>query len=1012
MIMTFIAGDDKSVYILAALIMLIMWSGKALWFSQNHGKITIALACLGVAVTSVALFSGWVALLEEIISTTLPKSSSNKIHENKNLAQATAFIFVSYVIYLVTGMFKSDRTGMGIHPDSIDKDIPEPAYDELREAVCNALSDELRGIDQKTNWSTHLFTPLDAEVERNTRGGRNRKITDLLKAIKGSKNRLFLVLGSPGAGKSVALRKLCQDLASESGKTGKIPIYVNLREWQVQERWSAEKPPTVNNLYDFVKNNVINRDIVTTRFFNKYFDRLYETGRLYFVLDSFDEIPAVLGENENSELIRILSKVIYKFLKGARLESQGILASRLFRKPTMEFQTDVTLEIRPFSEDKVIQTFRKMGNINEGIITRMFLERTDLVSIATNPFSSVLIAEYIGRNNGDLPPSQSEMYASYIDQTLHSCSDKIQKSGLNKNQVLSGTIEISKRMYDEYGLEAPITSLAKELPHIQVEKILEIITFSRLGRVGAGNGDNNVFSFSHRRFTEYFAIKHIINCDSDINLEVIPEDSQWRDALVLYCEVADREKAGIVANFCWETIREVNNIRDIRVIHSLRFLRDAFQNRHECLTDFNIDLSNFLSKQIHGTNDVHTICLCISALSLLNSNSIEDKIVNAIELNNTIVDESAINIYRNLSNVSKTLLKKISKKFIVMNPLLLIRNRKSLQFSFSLSPAFKWVSYIIDLRIFLFVTTILLSIVFYSLNPIYLYISLVTVALVFAIQVFISRVSKGVNGYDLAFIIIMCFCFMIPYTTFLTKSSYVDSVNGYLFENKSNYCNNNTCYTSSDIFPESTPKFLFLDEKMYKYKSDSRFINQFERNKKKGTPKLSFTAELSNKFSQIDKAVAVLLTIFILIQFLASIFSSLKTFSILNISLTVSILVFVIIFYEVFIHKYKPIFLVAILSIFVTLFLFKVLRVFGYIWKSYKDLRSLRLEDLNRKENVHRLLSNRDLATLTKKRIIQYLEKNNKPTGEWPDLTIFSVMKNGSLDIRLQRLEEKWRGLD
>lgn len=44
-------------------------------------------------------------------------------------------------------------------------------------------------------------------------------------------------------------------------------------------------------------------------------------------------------------------------------------------------------------------------------------------------------------------------------------------------------------------------------------------------------------------------MQRIIREDETIEFDAIPNDSQWRDALVLYCEVAPFEKAQAIANF-------------------------------------------------------------------------------------------------------------------------------------------------------------------------------------------------------------------------------------------------------------------------------------------------------------------------------------------------------------------------------------------------------------------------------------------------------------------------------
>jgi Cdc6-like AAA superfamily ATPase len=69
--------------------------------------------------------------------------------------------------------------------------------------------------------------------------------------------RLFLVIGDPGSGKSVALRELCRDLLEKTSQARlPLPVYLNLREWVPETRWSKEHPPTEEDLRAFVLNSV------------------------------------------------------------------------------------------------------------------------------------------------------------------------------------------------------------------------------------------------------------------------------------------------------------------------------------------------------------------------------------------------------------------------------------------------------------------------------------------------------------------------------------------------------------------------------------------------------------------------------------------------------------------------------------------------------------------------------------------------------------------------------------
>jgi predicted NACHT family NTPase len=109
------------------------------------------------------------------------------------------------------------------------------------------------------------------------------------------------VLGDPGTGKSVAMRKLARDLIAESGRSARIPIYVNLKEWRRQKSWTAEDKPTAEEFYKFLFYSVLeNLDYASRALLqdNENYHRLFEAGYFFFILDSFDEIPAVLDHDE------------------------------------------------------------------------------------------------------------------------------------------------------------------------------------------------------------------------------------------------------------------------------------------------------------------------------------------------------------------------------------------------------------------------------------------------------------------------------------------------------------------------------------------------------------------------------------------------------------------------------------------------------------------------------------------------------------------------------------------
>ncbi len=267
-----LGGFTATAVIVVPAILSILQLTKEVWTPEGGGKSKIGMASLGVAVLAVVLNNKWRPYVDSLLEPLYDKYPSLKDKLPADSPSIAVLVFLVVVI-LIVNYFARDKSAMKEHPTPIDKEFPEKGYKQHLKSYAGILLDDLNKIDRETNWSAEAFTPLDAEVEVQSGSRRLRKLTDLLSAIRSDhKSRAFLVLGDPGSGKSVALRKLCRDLLGEVEATGKLPIYVNLREWETQSPWTEDNPPTAEALYNFVLNNLRGRgDVFANEFLDKYF---------------------------------------------------------------------------------------------------------------------------------------------------------------------------------------------------------------------------------------------------------------------------------------------------------------------------------------------------------------------------------------------------------------------------------------------------------------------------------------------------------------------------------------------------------------------------------------------------------------------------------------------------------------------------------------------------------------------------------------------------------------------
>lgn len=706
-------SDQQQLAIAGIIIALILLLTAPIWQPDSSTPGFFRVAVLFVVEMAALAYSIWQPVVNEWIKDFVAAGKMPAILQSSPISQYPTVVFALLILtsWLI-GKLLPDRSVMGRNRKKDGSEFMKVDFWKNRDKVCIALKAALEKMDEDTQWNVDDFVPLDAEVEIKSGSGKRKKIMDLLKAIRVAAPEMIVILGEPGSGKSVALRKLCVELFKEVKVTNKIPIYINLKEWQVEKKWDEEHPPTVRQLNDFVLNKLMTVNPRVSRFFQQYYELLYDNDMLFFVMDSFDEIPAVLDEKDKSPLIRALSDIIVNFLEGHRAsETKSILASRVFRQPVTENVVRTTLEIRPFTERKIRQAL----DVDKELINTIFHKRSDLIPVVRNPLMARLLSLYIRNHENRLPANQSELFSSFIEVTLNNCSHRMQQFHLTNEEVIDTTIDIAHVIFSDHGLEGAIDEICRRLPHRRVMEVINILKFSRIGRTGAG--DENLFSFSHRRFCEYFAIQKRIRDKAPVELEAIPTDSQWRDALVLYCEVADEQAAKKIAAFCWQEIKGIDNPGDKRSIHCMRFLRDAFKSRPECMEDFRDELGDYIVTQVESGRNMIIIKLAIECIGLVDESKMKAGIVKALESNNEWIQESALKSCRHLSSISPELEMSLQRYICRYNFAFFLLRYRDLKFSFSLSEAFSKVLRCIRIKFIESLSIVLMNLVVAAFFP-------------------------------------------------------------------------------------------------------------------------------------------------------------------------------------------------------------------------------------------------------------------------------------------------------
>ncbi|MDF5890349.1 NACHT domain-containing protein [Pseudomonas syringae] len=676
--------------------------------SPNYGATKLRMVALVSTVALAASRGGW---------STAVNSAFNSLGASKHLewlpqwvkginftpASTIPELVYSFAVLSVVFYFTRETSSFNSHSASTSSKVIEVPKEEF-DAFCWKLRHDLINLDNQSKWDPADYAELEAEVDVRSSHGvvRRKKVLNLQKAIRfDARLQSFLLLGVPGAGKSVALRRLGLYMLEKVNHTKRIPLYVNLREWvphRIVENGQAKFP--FEDLKTFVMESIIKGEESREAFVSQYFDQLWREGRLYFIFDSFDEISEVLDTGQDEKVIDALSELISRFISNDG-NSKGILASRIFRRPTKAFQAHKVLEIRPLSESSALEGLSRFAGLSHEKSLELLKQRRDLIPLVRNPFMMVLLGDWI-RNHTGLPKNQAQIYESFITKRLEECGAQLTDAGLSTKEVMSLTTDIAWFVFStaSFGLEAPVKDIVTHFNSAKIGFVLEMLRSVGVARVTTGAAPS--FAFVHRRFLEYFVTRRLLDDPAKAPILDIPTDSRGRDALVLYAQICEPAEAERIAQLCWNEIK--TNFDDesqrMRAIHCLRFLVDAFCFKRDAIQRFGDELHQFIDQHVGSGDNLVFAKICLEATGLLPEIKTAPMLSLALSGGDDWLQETAFKACRYLPRVEKGLQDDIASYLFNIPDLRFWRARKGLLLSLSLSEALKGVYSQARLRVF------------------------------------------------------------------------------------------------------------------------------------------------------------------------------------------------------------------------------------------------------------------------------------------------------------------------
>lgn len=392
------------------------------------------------------------------------------------------------------------------------------------------------------------------------------------------KEKLILIAGEPGSGKSTILKMIAQTLKADS--PARWIGFIEINEFSRQLRQSINNLSTLDlpEIVSFFTEKIFKIE----NFEAEVFTFLFSIGGVTIFMDGFDEV----GSAERNFIQKLLQGII------THTENQIYFTSRCHVTKELKGKINyVSFKLKIFSDNdcrEFLKSFWKLKDFDRKfrIIEKVFTTVNSSSSICSfsNPLTVRIIAEIIDDDFADLNEiNLFDIYDTLIKKLIVRCMSK----GLEAKIALSETFgndQINKfcvKLAIESTLQSKSIQTMKESLDAFVDKASESAVL-HLGLVTSG--DDGKLKFVDASFAEFFIARHIFKtfstfkCDnvklkdySKIVVRILTNFSRFKmTRMFLNSLLATQEADSINKSRLFNVPKR---LRDQKVLHQLKNLK-------------------------------------------------------------------------------------------------------------------------------------------------------------------------------------------------------------------------------------------------------------------------------------------------------------------------------------------------------------------------------------------------------------------------------------------------------